>query len=82
MWKFICKIIGTLFSILLWYLQELPQESQSDFDKILRNYKYDVALIALIIVLSTIFVNDFIAYCKKQNAIQKWSNSFLKHIVK
>lgn len=63
MWKFICKIIGTLFSILLWYLQELPQESQSDFDKILRNYKYEVALVALIIVLSTIFVNDFIAYC-------------------
>lgn len=82
MWKFICKIIGTLFSILLWYLQELPQESQSDFDKILRNYKYEVALVALIIVLSTIFINDFIAYCKKQNAIQKWSNSFLKHIVK
>ncbi|ADY37978.1 hypothetical protein Bacsa_3453 [Phocaeicola salanitronis DSM 18170] len=82
MWKFVCKVIGTLFSILLWYLQEVPQESQSYFDKILRNYKYEVALIALVIVLSTIFVNDFIAYCKRQNAVQKWSNSFLKHIVK
>ena len=82
MWKFISRIIGTLFSILLWYLQELPQKPQSKFDEILRNYKYEVALIALVIVLSTIFVNDFITYYKKQNAVQKWSNSFLKHIVK
>lgn len=82
MWKFICKIIGTLFSILLWYLQELPQESQSYFVKFLRNNKYEVALFALAIVLSTIFINDLITYCKKRNAVQEWSNSFLKHIVK
>lgn len=82
MWKLISKIIGGLFTLLLWYLQEMPKDSQNLYDSFLQKYKYGVALTALIIVFLTYIFDSIATYKKKQSSIQKWSNSFLKHIVK
>lgn len=82
MWKIIVKIIGILFTILLWYLQEIPSDSQTSYDVFLQKYKYEIALIALSIVLFTYIFDATLTYVKNQSAIKKWSNSFLKHIVK
>ena len=82
MLKLLSKIIGIFFTILLWYLQEIPSDSQTTYDVFLQKNKYIVALIALCIVFFTYLFDVALTYWKKQSAIQKWSNSFLKHIVK
>ena len=80
-WHLLEKFIGVLFTILLWYLQEIPDDSNRSYDIFLREHKIVVATIASIFVAVTIFIDDIVDYFTRRNKIKNWSKSFLKHII-
>lgn len=78
----IFKIFGIIFTILLWYLQEIPQEPKAWYDIFLSTYKIEIAIGSLFIAIA-IYVLDWIFNCiKKQRSVKRWTQSFLKHIIK
>lgn len=81
LWYLIGKISGVLFTILLWYLQEIPSSSDRQYDIFLREHKILVASVATFIVIVAIVIDNIIDYFARRNKIKNWSKSFLKHII-
>lgn len=80
-WRLIGKISGVLLTILLWYLQEIPSDSNRQYDLFLREHKIVVASVAAFIIVAAIIIDDIVDYFTRRNKIENWSKSFLKHIV-
>lgn len=81
MWKFLLKISGVFLTGLLWYLQEVPQDSLEWYNQFLNKNKINIALVALVVTIVAMIVDTYIDYRRQRNAIDQWANSFLKHIV-
>ena len=81
MWKFLLKISGVLLTGLLWYLQEVPQNSLEWYNQFLNKYKINIALVALIVTIAAMVIDAYVDYRRQRSAIERWANSFLKHIV-
>lgn len=82
MWNLLSKFAGGLFSLLLWYLQEIPSKPQTWYDNFLSKYKIQIAFCTLCLAILALLLDYLISCYKKQSSIKRWSNSFLKHIVK
>lgn len=82
MWNLLSKVAGGLFSLLLWYLQEIPSKPQTWYDNFLSKYKIQIAFCTLCLAILALLLDYLISCYKKQSSIKRWSNSFLKHIVK
>lgn len=82
MWRLLGKIAGIAFTVLLWYLQEIPSSSQEWYDLFLKEHKIGIALFALIMAIGFVVIDCYIAYYENKSSIRKWVDSFLKHIIK
>ena len=78
MWKFLLKISGVFLTGLLWYLQEVPQDSLEWYNQFLNKNKINIALVALVVTIVAMIVDTYIDYRRQRNAIDRWANSFLK----
>lgn len=81
MWKFLLKISGVLLTGLLWYLQEVPQDSLEWYNQFLVEHKINIALVALIVTVVAMIIDTYVEHRRQRTAIDRWANSFLKHIV-
>lgn len=82
MLKLLNKVIGVLLTLLLWYLQEIPQEVNIWYDIFLKENKIKVALYAMYFVIATIILDCLLDYISNTSNVKQWSESFLKHIIK
>lgn len=82
MFKLLGKVIGVLLTLLLWYLQELPQKADTWYDMFLKENKINVAICAVWLVIASIVLDYLISYIRKTCDVKRWSESFLKHIIK
>lgn len=76
------KVFGALLTLLLWYLQEIPQKSDSWYDNFLREHKYELALGSLVLCICAYIFEEIYDYIRKRCSVKRWTDSFLKHIIK
>lgn len=80
--ELLSKIIGIALTLLLWYLQEMPQISDTWYDNLLKENKYNIALYAMMITIAAISLDYLLSYRKQTKSVKMWMGSFLKHIIK
>lgn len=65
MFKLLGKVIGVLLTLLLWYLQELPQKTDTWYDTFITENKIKVAICAVWLVIASIVLDYLIDYISK-----------------